>query len=304
MKRLASLLNDTFGADITCDIGDGLPVRIHGKELYPANSGVTVRSAQIKSALLLASLFTKDRVEIHEDVISRDHTEQMMEAFGLCDGVLSPEHIHYTIPGDFSASAYFIVASIMLESTVTIGNVSLNPTRTRLLDILKECGLQVEITNRKSNWGEDYGDLTVDGSTFAGFDSYDFTEKDVSLCIDELPLVAVLAALSKGKVSIHHAAELRRKESDRITAICTNLCAMGVECEEYEDGFTVTGGVVLRKAVINSFGDHRIAMAFAILGLSSKAEVTIPDADVVSISFPGFFKQLAAVAGEERVQIR
>lgn len=305
MKRLATLLNDNFGTTIKCLNGDGLPVTIHSAKLHQSDNPIPVRSAQIKSALLVASLYTDRKVSITEIIISRDHTERMLEGFGFYDKVISlPDEIEYLIPNDFSASTYFIVAAIILRTTVQFHNVSLNQTRTRFLSLLQECGLAVTITNKRSNWGEEYGDIECDGSSFTRINRLNFTEEDVSLCIDELPLIAVLASQSIGTTTIRNASELRKKESDRISAICENLKHFGVAYEEYEDGFSITGKADIHGGSVNTFGDHRIVMAFSLLGLVSSKEVTIPDVDVVSISFPAFFEQLSHFIGNSRVQIR
>lgn len=305
MKRLVTLLNDNFGAKIECLIGDGLPITIHGEMLRSPTEPISVRSAQIKSAILLASLYTDSVVKITQEVISRDHTERMLDAFALASKEKAVESdIKYFLPNDFSAAAYFIVAAILLRTTLILKNVSLNPTRTRFLTILQECGLSVTILNKQNNFGEEYGDIQIDGSSFAGISKHLFTEEDISLCIDELPLIAVLASQSEGTTIIRNASELRKKESDRISAICENLKNFGVEVHEYDDGFSITGKALIHGGTISTFGDHRIAMAFSLLGLVSSKEVTIPDAEVVSISFPAFFEQLSHFIGNSRVQIR
>ncbi len=305
MKRLATLLNDNFGAVMECLNGDGLPITIHNAKLHQSDNPISVRSAQIKSALLLASLYTDRKVSITEEVISRDHTERMLEGFGFYDKERSfPDDIEYFLPNDFSAAAYFIVAAILLRTTVQLQNVSLNPTRTRFLSIVRECGLVVTISNKRSNWKEDYGDIEVHGSSFTGISQYNFTDEDVSLCIDELPLIAVLLSQSKGTTTIRNAFELRNKESDRISAICENLRKFGVDVQEYQDGFSITGRADIHGGTVNTFGDHRIALTFSLLGLVSSKEVTIPDAEVVSISFPTFFEELSHFIGNSRVQIR
>lgn len=305
MKRLATLLNNSFGANITCPAADGLPISIQGAKLHPSEETISVRSAQIKSAILLASLYCGGKVSITEEIISRDHTERMLEAFGFLDrSHILPDGIEYFLPNDFSAASYFIVTAILRRTSIHLKNVSLNPTRTRFLTILQECGLTVTILDKKSNWGEEYGDVQVDGSTFTGISTHNFTEEDISLCIDELPLIAVLASQSQGTTTIRNAIELRRKESDRISAICENLNVFGVDVEEFEDGFSITGRAEIHGGMVTTFADHRIAMAFSLLGLVSSKEVTIPDTDVVSISFPAFFQQLSHFIGNSRVQIK
>jgi 3-phosphoshikimate 1-carboxyvinyltransferase len=305
MKRLATLLNDSFGANIHCLNADGLPVTIHGEKLHSPMNTISVRSAQIKSAVLLASLYTDSPVKITQEVASRDHTERMLNAFAFFSKDKAVEQeIEYFLPKDFSAVAYFIVAAILSRTEIVLKNVSLNPTRTRFLSILQKCGLSIDILDKQSNFGEEYGDIQIDGSSFRGISQHIFTEEDVSLCIDELPLIAVLASQSEGTTTIRNASELRKKESDRISAICENLKVFGVDVREYEDGFSLTGRTAIDRGVVNTFGDHRIAMAFSLLALVSSKEVTIPDAEVVSISFPAFIEQLSQFIGNSRVQIR
>ena len=305
MKRLADILNDNFGANIECLHGDGLPITIHAQTLHSSADPITVRSAQIKSALLLASLYADSQAKITEEVTSRDHTERMLDAFAFLNSEKELESdIEYFLPNDFSAASYFIVAAILAKSTLSLKNVSLNSTRTRFLSILENCGLTGIILNKQSNWGEEYGDIQVDGASFVGINEHNFSEEDISLCIDELPLVAVLASQSKGVTTIRNASELRKKESDRISAICENLRLFGVEVQEYEDGFSVSGVADIHGGAVKTSHDHRIAMAFSLLGLVSSKEVTIPDTEVVSISFPAFFEQLSHFIGNSRVQIR
>lgn len=305
MKRLATLLNDNFRANIACLGEDGLPITIQGAKLHPSREEIFVRSAQIKSAIILASLYSGSEVSIKEEVISRDHTERMLEAFGFLDGSqILPDEVEYFLPNDFSAASYLVVASILCRTSILLKNVSLNKARTRFLTILQECGLTVSILDKKSNWGEEYGDIEVDGSTFTGISKHDFIDEDVSLCIDEVPLIAILASQSTGTTTIRNASELRKKESDRITAICDNLRRFGVQVQEFEDGLSVVGGAGIQGGTVHTYGDHRIAMAFSLLCLVSSKEVTIPDAGVVSISFPAFFQQLSHFIGNSRVQIK
>jgi len=305
MKRLATLLNDSFEANITCLGEDGLPISIQGAKLHPSEQIISVRSAQIKSAILLASLYSGGKVSIKEEVISRDHTERMLKAFGFLDkSQILPDEVEYFLPNDFSAASYLIVAAILCRTSILLKNVSLNKTRTRFLTILQECGLTVSILDKQSNWGEEYGDIQVEGSTFVGISTHNFTDEDISLCIDEVPLIAILASQSTGTTTIRNASELRKKESDRITAVSENLKRFGVQVQEFEDGLSVVGGAYIQGGTVHTYGDHRIAMAFSLLALVSTKEVTIPDADVVSISFPAFFQQLSHFIGNSRVQIR
>jgi 3-phosphoshikimate 1-carboxyvinyltransferase len=228
----------------------------------------------------------------------------MIEAFGFYHNEESlPGKIEYFLPNDFSSAAYFIVGAILLRTTLLLKNTSLNPTRTRFLSILQQCGLAVTIRNIRSSWREEYCDIEVDGATFESISHYEFSEEDISLCLDELSLVAILASLREGTTTIRNASELRKKESDRITAICENLGRFGVEVQEYDDGFAIRGVSDIYGGTVDTFGDHRIAMTFSLLGLVSTKEVTIPDADVVSISFPRFFEQLSHLIGNSRVQI-
>ncbi len=302
MKRLAEILNNDLGADIQTSENGGMPVVINGKKLKGANTALAVSSAQMKSAVLLAGLYTDKNVTVTEPSPSRDHTERMLEAFGSSlQGI--PSECIYEIPGDISAAAFLIVAAIMLKKRIILKSLGLNPTRIRYLDILSECGLRYIITNRRTGFGEERGDVEIDGMSDVDISRHQFTLEDIPLVIDEIPILAVLAAFSNGTATIRHAEELRKKEGDRITLITENLRSFGANIEEHNDGFTIVGNYKWRPSggIVNHGGDHRIAMAFAVMALRASDTVTIPDANVVSISFPTFSVVLAQLAGRERV---
>lgn len=302
MKRLADILNQDLGADIQTEVHGGMPVVINGRELHGTKIELPVASAQMKSALLLAGLYIEGEVIVNEPSQSRDHTERMLNVFDD-DSFNAQKEITYHVPGDISGAAFFIVAAILLKKEIVLRNVGLNPTRTRFLDILKGCGLRYEINNLTEEWGEARGDLSIDGNSKVNLSDHIFTDKDIPLIIDEIPALAVLAAFCVGDTTIRGASELRKKESDRISLFVENLRNFGAKIDEYEDGFTIHGNSEWKPkgGSIRHGGDHRIAMAFAVMALRAREAVTIPNANVVSISFPNFFTAMSQIAGEGKI---
>ena len=326
MKRIIDPLT-AMGAEIFSD-GDHLPIKISGRKLLPYEYRLPVASAQVKSAVLLAGLASSCSVEIREDSITRDHTERMIAELGgniestEIKPVLVPDPVdprkkrqempadykkqirlasqsHLTggeinIPGDISTAAFFMAAAAISKQTITIENLGLNPTRTEFLDHLRTIGCTVEIKNRSVISNEPRGTVTVTGNKLK---ARKLGGEAVVGMIDEIPIVAVMAAFAEGTTVIRDIAELRVKESDRLTAIAENLQAMGIKCGVLEDGLAIEGGKELPAADFKGFGDHRIAMAFSIASLFLVGPSTIDDDSVVAISCPGFYGILERVTG-------
>jgi 3-phosphoshikimate 1-carboxyvinyltransferase len=314
MKRLAVLLDDHFGANVQIAANDGLPATISGRSLHPANVSTPVASAQLKSALLLAAIQTIGVSTISEPSLSRDHTEKMLKAFGVdirCSGTTAEIHsekeiplsgkIVYDVPRDISATYYLIVAAMLQKRPAKFTNVLLNSTRGKLLDLFCKRFDNIETTNQTEQWNEMRGDISVDPTDLQSL-SLQISKEDIPLLIDELPLLAVMAAFFDGQVIIEDAAELRYKESDRIRLIIKNLLSFGLKAEEMDDGFIINGNSNFkpREAVVDHGGDHRIAMAFSLM--AAKTAVTIPNPSVVNVSFPGYFSELEKIIGEDRIK--
>ena len=280
--------------------GDHPPLQIQGTELRAVEYAIPVASAQVKSALLLAALFAKGRSTIVERNQTRDHTERMLRHHGIAVqrddlrvsllGHQSAEPRDFVVPGDLSSAAYFIVAAAtQMNSRLTVHGVGLNHTRTGVLRVLTRMGAQVTQVLKRWHGCEPVGDIEVEGARLR---ATEIRGSEIPNLIDELPILAVAAALAEGSTIIADAAELRVKECDRISAIATNLKAMGVEVLEYPDGLEIRGGRPLRAQTLSSFGDHRIAMAFAVAGLFADGETTIVDTDCVATSYPEFYRTL------------
>jgi 3-phosphoshikimate 1-carboxyvinyltransferase len=312
MKRIIEPL-EMMGAVI--DSIDGKPpLRIHGATaLNPISYELPVASAQVKSCVLLAGLSAKGRTTVTEATMTRDHTERLFEGFGVpvetrvtddgktqysVDGPARFAGGEMTIPGDISSAAYFVAASVLLPgSQLTIEAVSLNPTRTEFLSLLCNWGADIETRHVQLERNEPVGGITVKDGFNSGSEAEATEPKRipkglVPALIDELPLIAVVGSQLSGGLEIRGAAELRVKETDRISATVTNLRAMGAEVEEYNDGLFVNGHTKLSGSLIDSYGDHRIAMAFSIAALIADGPSEISGASCVNISFPEFFELL------------
>ncbi len=295
MRRIIDPLQKMH-ALITCSEDGTLPIHIKGGACLTAiDFEMPVASAQLKSSLLLAGLSAKGRTRIHETVATRDHTERMLKQFAYqveCAGnTISLEGggtlrgTSIEVPADISSAAFFMVGACIAEdSDIIIENVGINPNRDAIIHILREMGADITLLNEKLVSGEPIADIQVRTSELHGID---IPESRVPAAIDELPVIMVAAAYAKGVTRLTGAGELRVKESDRITAMSEGLQTLGIEVEEKEAGMTVTGGTIAGGEV-NSFTDHRIAMAFSIAGLNAKAPITIKDCINVETSFPGF----------------
>ncbi len=302
MKRVIEPLTK-MGAHISSEPGGFPPLVIHGQPLTPISYQMPIASAQVKSCVLLAGLYATGTTTVIEPYPSRDHTERMLRDFGLnvttdstsvsIEGPAKLFGTEVVVPGDISSAAFFIAAALMVpDSEVTIENICLNPTRTGLLDVLQRMGANISIREYETKSSEPIGEIRVTTSQLSGVE---ISPNMIPKLIDEIPILAVLATQAQGKTILSGAQELRVKESDRLRSIVTNLAAMGIEIEELEDGFIIEGPQKLTGASVDSFGDHRIAMAFSIAGLISKGTTHIKDVDCVRISMPNFYETLAKI---------
>ncbi|HEV2836267.1 MAG TPA: 3-phosphoshikimate 1-carboxyvinyltransferase [Pyrinomonadaceae bacterium] len=308
MRRIIEPL-ELMGAKIEAT-GGKPPLRIRGcKKPNPIAYELPVASAQVKSAILFAGLNADGRTTVIERSPSRDHTERLFNGFGVAvntnddltvtlDG---PSHFSggaITIPGDISSAAYFIAAAVMLPgSELVIEGVGLNPTRSAFLSVLRSWGADISTTDFRMERNEPVGTITVRGGIGEAEHDADrvLGGNKVPLLIDELPLLAVVGTQVPGGIEIRDAAELRLKESDRLAATAQNLRAMKANVEETADGLHVLGPTKLRGALIDSFGDHRIAMAFSIAALLADGETQIRGSESAAVSFPEFFELLHSV---------
>jgi 3-phosphoshikimate 1-carboxyvinyltransferase len=303
MARIIAPL-EAMGAKIAAEGGGRPPLRISGTHLKAIDYAMPVASAQVKSALLFAGLFAEGETRVEESVRTRDHGELALRAFGAevtqhgnqvrIAGGQRLRAIEAEIPGDLSTAAFFLCAAALFPgSRLQISGLLMNPTRARLLDILILMGVGITVAELEDKHGELVGSVEVDGRDLRGAT---LAGADTAALIDEIPVLAAIAPYSANGLEVRDARELRVKESDRIASIATNLRAMGAEVEEREDGLKVPGEQTLRGAEIDSFGDHRIAMAFAVAALRAAGETTIHRADAAVISCPGFFAALEALS--------
>jgi 3-phosphoshikimate 1-carboxyvinyltransferase len=302
MERIAEPLR-RMGAQV--ETADGhLPLAIIGGALQAIDYELPVASAQVKSAILLAALGAEGRTTVVEPAPTRDHTELMLQAAGARVSI-RPTSVSVDpaerlrlgtveVPGDFSSAAPFIVAATLIpESRITIHDVSLNPRRTGLLNVLDRMGGRVGILTRRRAGAEQVGDLEVRSAELTATTIH---SSEVPLLVDELPLFALLAAHARGESWVYGAGELRHKETDRIEAVVDALRAVGARARGNEDGFTITGVPTRpRGGTVEARGDHRIAMLGAVAGLASREGVELRSAESVAISFPGFFDLMAEI---------
>ena len=280
------------------------PLTIRGGSLRGIDYTLPVASAQVKSCVLFAGLFAQGNTTVREAIQTRDHTEIALREFGaeievhekavtLAEGAqLSGREL--TVPGDLSSAAFFLVAALLMpEANLVIHNVGLNPTRTALLDFLTSIGASIQIIDVKQSGGELTGSLRIRASKISGGA---IEGALTAALIDEIPALAVLGAASSGGLIVRDAAELRVKETDRIATIESNLKRMGVAIESAPDGFRIPGGQKFHAGGLDSEGDHRIAMAFAVAALASDGPCTIEGAESAGVSFPEFFSTLREIA--------
>lgn len=299
MKPLAEM-----GAVIEARDGQFPPLTIRGQRLKPIHYQTPVASAQVKSCVLLAGLFCEGETVVEESIKTRDHTEIALREFGAeietvkrvtrLQGRPALTGKELIVPGDLSSAAFFLVAALIVpDSSLSIYGVGLNPTRSALLDFLVSMGAPVKILEINQTGGEVIGDLQV---KYAPVTGGELSGALTAALIDEIPVLAILGAMSQKGLLVRDAAELRVKETDRIATVAENLGRMGVQVEVKPDGFFVPGRQKFRAATIDSFGDHRIAMAFSIAGLAADGETTIENPEAASVSFPGFYQTLARLS--------
>ena len=301
MERIARPLR-AMGATISLTDGHA-PIRIQPcDDLTGIHYRLPVPSAQVKSCVLLAGLWAKGQTIVHETVRSRDHTERMLKLTTRSaddgrtihsDSSCAIPHGTFTLPGDFSAAAFILVAaSIAGTAPVHMSGVGLNPSRTGLLAVLRRMGANIQISNRRTSGVEPVGDLSVRRNPLHGVT---VKGEEIPNVIDEIPIISVAGAFAKGVTTIRDATELRYKECDRIQATVTNLRALGAKVDEYKDGLAVTGMVPLNGARVSSCDDHRIAMAMGVAALGANGTTTIEDAHAAAVSFPEFWDTIAAL---------
>ena len=309
MKRIIAPLEE-MGAQITAEGDKGCaPLVIQGGPLRPVDYHMPMASAQVKSAVLLAGLYAEGETFVTEPSQSRDHTERLLRYFLVkvvedeeiaafpgdanrlsVRGGQMPESRNFRVPGDLSSAAFWLAAAAAQPGArLLVKNVGLNPTRTGILAVLLRMRAHVHEVVESTEQIEPTGTVEVQGARLHGTV---IEGREIPNVIDELPILAVLGALASGQTVIRNAAELRVKETDRLKAIATNLKAMGAQVEEHDDGLIITGGRPLQGARLPSFGDHRIAMAFAVAGLFAEGETVIEDTACIETSYPGFAETL------------
>ena len=302
MARIIKPL-EMMGAKIKSADGNRPPLHITGSKLKGIDYELPVASAQVKTSLLFAGLYARGTTRVKEPIQTRDHGEQALMAFGAhlerqmkqvsIEGGQKLGAIEATIPGDISSAAFFLCAAgLFPDSHVTISGLLLNPTRARLLDFLVGLGLRITLSDLREEHGELVGQALVQGETLRGAR---IVTEDTAALIDEIPVLAAIAPYTTDGIEIRDARELRVKESDRIASVAKNLRAMGAKVEEFDDGLRIPGRQQLHGASIDSFGDHRIAMAFAVAALRAQGETEIKDADAAVISYPDFFDVLESL---------
>ena len=295
-----------MGAEVSGRQGDTLaPLVIRGGNLHGMEYDLPVASAQLKSCLLLAGLTAGGQTLLREPAPSRDHTERMLQAMGARverDGLsiaVRPSDlkaIDVRVPGDISSAAFWLVAgAVHPEARVLVRDVGVNPTRTGVLDVLRDMGARLSLENPRLEGGEEVADIRVESSDLHGTE---IGGAIIPRLVDEIPVLAVAACFARGTTVIRDAAELRTKETDRIRAMAQELGRMGGQVEETPDGLVIHGTMSLRGADCRSYGDHRVAMAMAIAGLVARGETTVAGAESASVSYPEFWRQLASLAGE------
>lgn len=302
MKRIMTPLSQ-MGASIRSLCGnDCAPLEITGSSLHGISYLSPVASAQVKSAVLLAGLYADGETSVTEPVVSRNHTELMLKSFGadvktegLTAAIQPGPALHgmdILVPGDISSAAYFIAAGCLVPNAeILIRNVGINPTRDGILRVAREMGADITLLN-ENNIGEPIADLLVRSSRLHGIT---ISGDIIPTLIDELPVIAVMAAAAEGTTTIRDAAELKVKESDRIAVMTENLSAMGCDITAVEDGMIINGQKPLHGAVINCHSDHRIAMSFAVAAMIADGETEIKDAGCVKISYPNFFHDMESL---------
>jgi 3-phosphoshikimate 1-carboxyvinyltransferase len=302
MARIITPLSE-MGAAIEAADGGRPPLKIHGGPLKAIHYRPEVASAQVKSCVLFAGLYAEGETVVQEPIRTRDHGEIALRAFGVeverqgnASRIVGGQRlraIEAHVPGDLSSAAFFLCAAALFPgSQINLPGILMNPTRARLLDILVQMGLKLSITHLEEHEGELVGSIEARGGDWTGAV---IAGGDAAALIDEIPVLAAAAPYCSGGLEVRDGKELRVKESDRIAAVAANLRKMGAEVEERPDGMRIPGGQHLHGAELDSFGDHRIAMAFAVAALRAEGESRILGADAAAVSYPAFFEELAGV---------
>jgi 3-phosphoshikimate 1-carboxyvinyltransferase len=305
MKRIIEPLS-RMGARLSTEGADGTPpLVVEGNpQLQGIEYALPVPSAQVKSAVLLAGLLAKGTTTVVQPVQTRDHTERMLSHFGVAvekdgdriavRGGDLPKPRDFDVPGDISSAAFWLVAAAAKPGCrLTIEGLGLNPTRTGVIKVLERMGARIRTHNENTGTGEPCGFVEVEGAQLQGTL---IEGAEIPNVIDEIPVLAIAAALAQGTTVIKDAAELRVKESDRLAVVAHHLQAMGADVSENPDGLVIRGGRPLHSAQLESHGDHRIAMAFAIAGLFAEGETVITGTECVETSYPGFVDQLGELS--------
>jgi 3-phosphoshikimate 1-carboxyvinyltransferase len=304
MARIIKPLTE-MGAKIASSEGARPPLKIQGGALRAIHYMPEIASAQVKSCVLFAGLFAQGETVVEEPIRTRDHGELALRAFGAevessgntasIRGGQRLSAIEAHVPGDLSSAAFFLCAAALFPgSQISLPGILMNPTRARLLDNLMQMGLKISVTQIEQHHGELVGAIEATGAAWRGGI---ISGPDTAALIDEIPVLAAIAPYSEDGLEVRDGKELRVKESDRIAAVATNLRKMGAEVDERPDGLRVPGRQRLHGAELDSFGDHRIAMAFAIAALRADGETVIHGADAAGVSYPSFFDDLKSVTG-------
>ena len=307
MARIIKPLTE-MGARISSGESGRPPLKIQGGALKAIHYKPEVASAQVKTCVLFAGLFADGETSVEESIRTRDHGELSLQAFGAeIDRTKSDSGGHIVsirggqklsavearIPGDLSSAAFFLcAATIFPGSRISLPGILMNPTRARLLDILIQMGLKITVGQIEQHHGELVGSIEANGGTWLGGT---ISSADTAALIDEIPVLAAIAPYSENGLDVRDARELRVKESDRIASVATNLRKMGAEVEERPDGLRIPGRQTLHGAELDSVGDHRIAMAFAVAALRAQGETLITNSDAAGVSYPTFFEDLRAI---------
>ncbi|KAB3526739.1 3-phosphoshikimate 1-carboxyvinyltransferase [Alkaliphilus serpentinus] len=302
MARIVAPLQE-MGAKIEGrDNGRLAPLSIRGGNLMGIQYKSPISSAQVKSAILMAGLYATGETLVYEAPQSRDHTERMLKAFGgniqyHNDAViLSPSELYpqkLEIPGDISSGAFFMVAAALLPgSHLRLKNIGLNPTRTGIIDVLRSMGAIIQLDNLRISGGEEIGDLIIEGCKLKGTV---ISKEIIPRLIDEIPIIAVAAALAEGKTIIRGAEELKYKESNRIAAMVNEMTKLGIKIKDLPDGMEIEGPNRIKGATVESYNDHRVAMSLAICGLFSEGSININNDQCIAVSFPDFYDKLKEI---------
>ena len=308
MARIIKPLSE-MGAKIISSEGGRPPLKIHGGPLHAIHYKPEVASAQVKSCVLFAGLFAEGETVVEEPIRTRDHGELALQAFGAevehkkaerggnvasIRGGQPLSAIEARVPGDLSSAAFFLCAAALFPgSHISLPGILMNPTRARLLDLLMQMGLKISVTQIEQHHGELVGAIEAIGAEWRGGT---IAGADTAALIDEIPVLAAVAPYTENGLEVRDAKELRVKESDRIAAVATNLRKMGADVDERPDGLRIPGRQRLHGAELDSFGDHRIAMAFAVAALRAEGETTMHSADAAGVSYPTFFDDLRTIA--------